>query len=257
MLSSLAEFPCSFEKGDSPSPTGEGLGVRVRAQRALALKDPRPADFVGHLLPGGEGKGRCSFFPRGEGQGVRAAKPSSEARFDRRRAGCARDPGGPRHQGVLRFRVDGRVSLSSRAQRPALDLCHRRLFVPWHCAWRGGADCRHVGDERVSPRPHGQDDRPQRPHVPARGRDAAHRLRCGDAARQQGSRRHFGAAAGRGPGVRELPLWFVWRAGARHSRGRSGAAARGRGAYHPGLARRLRLRPGRGGRLQACGTSES
>ena len=211
----------------------------MRVRRASTFGPvPHPTDFVGHLLPEGEGKA------------------PSEARFDRRRAGCARDPDGAGHQGLLRFRVDGRVSLSSRAQRPALDLGHRRLFVPWHRAWRGGADCRHVGDERLSPRPHGQDDRPQRPHVPARRRDAAHRLRCGDAARQQGSRRHFGAAAGRGPGVRELPLWFVRRAGARHSRERSGAAARSRGAYHPGLARRLRLGPGRGGRLQACGTSE-
>ena len=88
------------------------------------------------------------------------------------------------------------------------------------------------------------------------GRDAAHRLRRGDAAREQGSRRHFGAAAGRGPGVRELPLRLVRRAGARHSRKRSRASARRRRPYHPGLARRLRFRPGRGGRLQARRTSE-
>ncbi len=162
----------------------------------------------------------------------------------------------PGRQGVFGFRVDGRVSLSARAQRPALDLGHRRLFVPGHRARRRRADRRHVGDERLSPRSHGQDDRPQRPHVPARRRDAAHRLRCGDGAREQGSGRHSGAAAGRGPGVRKLPLWLVGRAGARHSRQRSQAPARSRGPHHSGLARRLRLRPGRGGRLQAGRTPE-
>ena len=99
--------------------------------------------------------------------------------LDRRRARGARYPDGAGDQAFSRFRMDGRVSLSSRAQRPALDLGHRRLLVPRHRARRRGADRRHVGDERLSPRSHGQDDRPQRPHVPARGRDAADRLRCG------------------------------------------------------------------------------
>ena len=192
--------------------------------------------------------GRCCASRRSSsGEAVRASMagssahdaPRGEARFDRRRAGGARSPDGPGDQGVLGFRVDGRLSLSARAQRPALDLGHRRLLVPWHCAWRRGADRRHVGDERLSPRPDGQVDRPQWPHVPARGRDAADRLRCGDGRGEQGSRRHFGAAAGRGPGVRELPLWLIRRAGARHSRKRSRAPAGRRGPHHPGLARRL------------------
>ena len=56
------------EKGRGlPSPTGEGLGVRVRAQRALALKDPHPTDFVGHLLPGEKGRGSPLLRERGWG----------------------------------------------------------------------------------------------------------------------------------------------------------------------------------------------
>ncbi len=246
----------------APSPVIAGLGTAIDAiaraagtgyvaalhgralgggfcPRDASAQSRHPTDFVGRLAPR---RRRKSLSP--------------EARFDRRRAGGARCPDGPGQQGLLGFRVDGRVSLSSRAQRPALDLGHRRLLVPWHRARRRGADRRHVGDERLSPRSHGQDDRPQRPHVPARGRDAAHRLRRGDGEGQQGSRRHFGAAAGRGPGVRELSLWLVRRAGARHSRKRSRAAAGGRRPYHSGFARRLRCRAGRGGRLQACGASE-
>ena len=42
-----------------PSPTGEGLGVRVRAKRALVQR-PHPTGYAGHLLPGGEGEGSAS-----------------------------------------------------------------------------------------------------------------------------------------------------------------------------------------------------
>ena len=110
---------------------------------------------------------------------AKPAAPSREARFDRRRIGRRRSGDGAVDQSVLSVRMDGRVSLPARPQRSAVDLGHRRLFVPGYCAWRRGADCRHVGDERLPSRPYGQDDWPQRPHVPARRRDAADRLRCG------------------------------------------------------------------------------
>ena len=112
-----------------------------------------------------------------------------------------------------------RCAICARAA-PRLDFGDRRLLLPRHRARRRRADRRHGGDERLSPRSDGQDDRPQRPHVPARRRYAADRLRRGDRAGRQGARRHAGAAAGRGPGVRLDAVRLVRRAGARRARGR-------------------------------------
>ncbi len=68
-----------------------------------------------------------------------------------------------------------------------------------------------------------------------------------DRAGQQGSGRDSGAAAGRGPGLRHLPVWFVGRARARHPPAGSRAPAGRRRPSDPGLARGLRRR-GRGWR---------
>ena len=140
--------------------------------------------------------------------------------------------------------MDGRVPLSSRPQRTEVDLGHRRLFLCRHRARGRGADRRHVGDERLPPRSPREDDRPQRPHVPAGRRDAAHRLRGGHRTGQQGSGSDARAAAGRGSSLRHFRLRLLGDAGARHPPAGSRAPAGGGRPPHPGLARRLRRRAG-------------
>ena len=66
----------------------------------------------------------------------------------------------------------------------------------------------------------------------------------------------LGAAAGRGTGLRQLALWLVRRAGARHSRAGSRAPARRRRPHHPRVARRLRPGARRRGRREARRASE-
>ena len=199
------------------------------------------------------GEGIAPLLPQGEGG--RRSRPDEGSRRMTATVDTAAAP--PRGDApVLALRMDGRVPLPARPQRAEVDLGHRRLLLSRHRARRRGADRRHVGDERLPPRPAREDDRPQRPHVPAGRRDAADRLRGGDRAGQQGSGRDAGAAAGRGPGLRHLAVRFVGRAGARHPRAGSRAPAGRRGASDPGLARRLRRGAGGGGRREARRPSE-
>ena len=200
---------------------------------------PHPADFVGHLLPEGEGKapGRRALTAVALEAPATQAPPATKAfsafewmvAFRYLRARNAQRSisviAGFSFLGIV-LGVAALIVVMSVMNGFRHDLMDKMIGLNGHMFLQGV-------------------------ETPLTDYDAVTR------AGEQGSGRHPGAAAGRGPGVRQLPLWLVRRAGARHSRERSRAAARSRGAHHPGLARRLRCRPGRGGRLQARRTSES
>ena len=97
---------------------------------------------------------RRAASPLGVGRRQRSATVTRRDRAQRRGAPPQTAPA-TKAFSAFEWMVAFRYLRARNAQR--LDLGHRRLFLPRHHAWRRGADRRHVGDERLPPRSHGQD----------------------------------------------------------------------------------------------------